>query len=157
MEISAFSVIRRISARNVAKRRHLTGLAVVALFGLLGGGCASLPGSLAPDSPTDAKVAVVTERANARWQAIIKGEYEKAYGYMSEASRQAVALDRFRDRSRMVAFRDAKIQGVTCETETCKVDVFLTYDHRRIKGVGFPVTETWVIEKGSAWYIDPVK
>jgi hypothetical protein len=124
---------------------------------LLAAGCASLPGSLSPDSPADVKQAVVAERAKARWQALIKGEFEKAYQFSSEASRQAVTLDRFRDRARMVNFREAEVQRVECAGDSCKVDVFVTYDHRRIKGVGFPTTETWIIEGGNAWYIDPFK
>jgi hypothetical protein len=116
-----------------------------------------MPGSLSPDAPADVKQATVTERAKARWQAIIKGEYEKAYEFSSQASRQAVTLDRFRDRARVVAFRDAQVKGVECTGDSCKVDVFITYDHRQMKGVGFPATETWVIERGNAWYIDPIK
>ena len=124
---------------------------------VLAAGCASLPGSLSPDSPADVKQAAVAERATARWQAIIKGEYEKAYGFSSEASRQTISFDRFRDRARMVAFREVQVRGVECAADTCKADVFVTYDHRRVQGVGFPAMETWIIERGNAWYIDPMK
>jgi hypothetical protein len=157
MEISADLGFRRISASIVAIQRHLTRSAAVAVWATLAVGCASLPGSLSPDSPADVKQAAVAERANARWQAIIKGEYGKAYEFSSEASRQAVTLDRFRDRARTVAFRDAVVKGVECAADTCRVDVLITYDHRRVKGVGFPLTETWIIERGNSWYIDPIK
>ena len=107
-------------------------------------------------SPAEVKVAAVTERSNARWQAMIKGDFQTAYGMMTDASRKSVTLEGFRGRSRSVVFKDAKVQKVSCEAESCKVDVFVTYDHPKLKGVGFPATETWVIEHGMFWYVDPI-
>jgi len=31
--------------------------------------------------------------------------------------------------------------------------MLVTYDVRRMKGIETPVDETWIIEKGSAWYV----
>jgi len=111
---------------------------------------------LSSASPAEVKVAAVTERSNARWQAMIKGDFQTAYGMMTDASRKSVTLEGFRGRSRSVVFKDAKVQKVSCEAESCKVDVFVTYDHPKLKGVGFPATETWVIERGMFWYVDPI-
>jgi hypothetical protein len=139
---------------TVAIWRHIVA-GVVAMAVLAG--CASVPGGgLSSASPAEVKAAAVTERSNARWQAIVKGDYQTAYDMMSDASRKAVTLERFRGRSRSVAFRDAKVQKVSCEADSCKVDVFVTYDHPKIKGVGFPAIETWVIERGTFWYVDPI-
>lgn len=119
--------------------------------------CASVPGGgLTSASPTEVKVAAVTERSNARWQAMIKGDFQSAYDMMTDASRNAVTLERFRGRSRGAAFRDAKVQKVSCEADTCKVEVFITYDHQKMKGVGFPATETWIIERGAFRFVDPI-
>jgi hypothetical protein len=87
---------------------------------------------------------------------MIKGDYQAAYEMMTDASRKAVTLEGFRGRSRSVVFRNAKVQKVSCEADFCKVDVFVTYDHPKLKGVGFPATETWVIERGKFWYVDPI-
>ena len=51
----------------------------VAVLALLTAACATL----SPDSPKEEKVKVVTERATARWQAIIGKDFAAAYEYMS--------------------------------------------------------------------------
>jgi hypothetical protein len=119
--------------------------------------CASTQSGLSPSATIEAKKAAATERAAARWQALIKGDYPAAYEFMSEASRKMVSFDQFRARSqgRGVVWQDATVRGATCDAEVCKVEFFVTYDHPKIKGMGFPVTETWVIERGSIWYVDP--
>jgi hypothetical protein len=68
------------------------GLAVFAMAG-----CAGL-GGLTKDSPPKEKQAVVTERANARWAALIKGDIDTAYAYSSPASRKAVSIESFAGR-----------------------------------------------------------
>ena len=120
-------------------------------------GCASTQGGLSPSASIEVRNALAAERAGARWQALMKGDYPAAYEFMSEASRKMVSLDQFRARTlgRGVVWRDATIRGATCDAEVCKVELFVTYDHPKIKGMGFPVTETWVIERGSVWYVDP--
>lgn len=142
------------NAGNVAVWRHfgIVGAVVVALVG-----CASTQGALSPSASVEARNALAAERAGARWQALMKGDYPAAYEFMSEASRKLVSLDQFRARSvgRGVVWREATVRGARCDAEVCKVDLFVTYDHPKIKGMGFPVTETWVIERGSTWYVDP--
>ena len=127
-------------------------IASVAAVALSFGACA-----VTSESPLETRRDVVRARATERWQAVIKGDLDKAYGFMSETSWQATSLDRFKARSRVAAFTGAEIQKVECEAEICRVDVFVTYDHRLMKGVGMPLRETWVIERGNAWYIDPIK
>lgn len=114
-----------------------------------------MPGGLAPGAPAEVKQAAAMERSRARWQAMIKQDYQAAYGYMSDASRKAVSVDGFRTRVKGVVFKDAEVRNATCDAEACKVEVFVTYDHPKVKGMGFPVTETWVLERGSLWYVDP--
>ena len=48
---------------------------VVVALASLSAGCATI-GGLTKDSPPEAKQAVVTERAKARWQALIKGDLD---------------------------------------------------------------------------------
>jgi hypothetical protein len=42
---------------------------------------------------------------------------------------------------------------IACEAELCKVQMLVTYDAKRMKGIETPVDETWIIENGSAWYV----
>jgi hypothetical protein len=39
---------------------------------------------------------MVTARAEARWAAMVKGDLDTAYGYMSPASRQVTSLDKYK-------------------------------------------------------------
>jgi hypothetical protein len=157
MSFATNAGFQRICHEIVVIRRRLTGIGVLALWVAVAAGCATTMGPLGKDPPVAEKQAVVAERAAGRWQAMIKGEYEKAYAYMSATSRQATSLDRFRSRSRAVVFREAKVKGVVCDADACKADVFVTFDHARMKGAGNSVEETWVIEQGQAWYVDPIK
>jgi len=51
-------------------------------------GCAGMPGfGISKDSDPAAKQKVVTERAEGRWQSLIKGDLDGAYAYMSEGSK----------------------------------------------------------------------
>lgn len=110
-------------------------------------------GGLSSDSPPQAKAAVVNERAQARWQALINGDLDEAYTYMSAASREAYSLKVYKARTKPGMWKAIKIDSVDCEAEICQVRMMLTYDHRMMKGVQTPLTESWIIEKGTAWYV----
>jgi hypothetical protein len=119
-------------------------------------GCASPGGAPVAPAPTtpEARQAVVAERANARWAALIKDDVEAAYGYLSPASRKVTSLDKFKSSLRRGAFRAAEIKTVVCDVEVCKVGLMLTYDHRMMKGITTPLSEAWVFEGGQAWYVN---
>jgi len=57
-----------------------------------------------------------------------------------------------------ISYREAKIESVKCEAETCEVGLTLTYDFAAPKGKGSAkgisthVQETWVFEQGQAWF-----
>jgi hypothetical protein len=130
--------------------------AVVTAVVILVAGCAATGGNLTKDTPVESKQAVVRERAEARWQAIIKGDYPAAYAYLSPASREIVNLGTFEARMKgIVKFTGIKIDTVSCEVAACKVKLWLTYDHRVMKGVTTPEQEAWIIDGGKAWYVWP--
>ena len=58
----------------------------VAVLAVLTAACATL----GPNSPNEEKVKVVSERAAARWKAIIGKDFAAAYEYMSPTSRATV-------------------------------------------------------------------
>ena len=131
------------------------GGAVVALA--VAAGCATM-GGLTKDTPPDVKAAAVKERSNARWQALIKGDKDAAYAYLSPGTRELVTVEQYRGRVQTGGFRSVQIDKVNCETETCMVELMLTYDYlpsrgvTQAKGVTTYVQETWVLEKGQAWF-----
>jgi len=51
-----------------------------------------------------------------------------------------------------------QIEKVDCEMETCMVGLMLTYDYlpprgtTQAKGVTTYLQETWILEKGQAWF-----
>ncbi len=93
------------------------------------------------------------ERAEARWQALIKDDIAAAYSYLSPTTRDVVSLDQYRGKLARGTFRDIKIDAVECEGELCKVRVRLTYDRPRLKGIVTPLEESWIIERGQFWYV----
>ena len=101
----------------------------------------------------DAKREAVAQRVNARWDALIKGDFEAAYALLSPASRETVTLDYFKSHTRKDSFRKAEIKSVECAADSCNVKLWVTYDHPRMKGVETPMEETWVFDKGQAWLV----
>jgi hypothetical protein len=136
----------RNGAVSVAVSRHACRvLATVCLIAL--GACATTPAT------PEAKQAAVTQRATAKWDAMIKDDMDAVYGFMSPASRQVVTLDRFKANIRRGAFREAKVDRVTCEGDACQVRMLVTYDHQQMKGIITPLTESWVFDRGEAWFV----
>ena len=123
-------------------------LAVVALA-VLSAACTGLR----PDSPSEAKVKVVTERAEARWKAIIGKDFAAAYEYLSPTSRSTVTPAGFKTIASRINYKDAQVKSVTCDAETCKVQLQITYDTSLMKDVHTPLAESWVISQGQAWYV----
>jgi hypothetical protein len=112
-------------------------------------GCATL----SADSPPEAKQKVVAERAQARWELLIKGDVEGAYQYLTAGSKTAVSAALYKAKIKPGMWRSAKVDKVECEAEVCKVEMMVTYDYGRMKGIKTPVPETWIIENGTAGYV----
>ena len=108
-------------------------LAIV-ILAVLTASCAGLR----PDSPNEEKVKVVTERATARWKAIIGKDFAAAYEMMSPASRATVTEAGFRTIASRLNYKDAEVKGVTCEAEVCKVMLLITYDTKIDEKRAFP-------------------
>ena len=117
---------------------------------LAAAGCATPPA--APLSQ-DAKQSLVAERAQQRWDALIKNDLDAAYLYVSPASRQVVSLDKFKADIRRGAFRAARVEATTCDGDACSVRLAVTYDHPKMKGITTPLGEAWIIDGGQAWYV----
>jgi hypothetical protein len=118
------------------------------------GGCAALGGGLTKDTPAAAKEAAVAERANARWQALIKRDYEGAYQYLSPASRETTSVSQFQTKIAAIQYRAVTVDKVECAAEVCKVKLSLTYDYppAKAKGVVTLIDESWIIDQGQAWF-----
>jgi hypothetical protein len=140
---------RRAHARGVVVAM-LRGIAIALLVALAG--CATI-GGLTKDSPPEVKNATVTERVKAKWAALIDGNLDLAYTYLSPASREIMSLESYKRQARGSGYREAKVETVECEGAVCKVRLMVMYDHRLMKGLITPVDEKWVIDEGKAWYV----
>jgi hypothetical protein len=140
----------------VVIRRQFLWAAGVGAAMLILGGCATGPvGGVSSESSNDAKVAAVTKRAQERWDLLLKGDVKAAYAYLSPASRAVVSQERYQQKIDPSSFRSIKLKNVSCQEQTCQVDLWLTSDHRLMKGLQTPLGETWVFENGQAWYVQP--
>ena len=147
-------VFGHIDRTTVAKRRQLRATSLVLAVALLGG-CAAT-GGLSETSPDDVKRAAVSARAKARWDHLIKGDLAGAYEYMSPASRATLPLDLYKAKHKVGIYRAVEVDAVKCEADTCTVNLRVTYDYKRFKGVATPLVEKWVITQGQAWIVEQV-
>lgn len=113
------------------------------------------PGAAATQAPTtaEAREKLVSQRASARWDAMIKDDLDTAYTYLSPGSRELISLEKFKANTRRGVFRDAKVEAVRCEDDACRVNIKLTYDHPKMKGIVTPITESWIVDGGQAWLV----
>jgi hypothetical protein len=117
--------------------------------GLVLGACAVIERGEA-----DEAAKVVSERAQQRWDLVMKGQMEKAYEYLSPASRSTLSYDAFRKRTAAGRWwRKIQLDKVDCRPDACQVTMLLEYDLFEIKGLKTAVEETWVKDAGTWWLV----
>jgi len=144
------------SALRVAVWRQTGRLAAIWIAVLSLASCAVSPigdGDAGAASSPEARRAAVQSRVQARWDALIKGDLEKSYSYLSPASRSTLTFEQYKGVTRKSGFRNARIDSIDCDAQACTVKLLVTYDHKLMKGIQTPVEETWVFDKGQAWYV----
>jgi len=107
----------------------------------------------APATPEEA----VAQRSKERWDAMIAGDFDKAWTYAQPGYRAAVKqrdyYKRFSGASQWTAM---DVRKVECESERCTVRIRLTSKVMMPPFVGKEVTggidEIWVREDGQWWY-----
>ena len=152
---AAIGVILVFWPKRVAKWRHSAPrlLVLVASFAMISCAVSPVGDGAGPATTPEAKRELVTKRVNARWDAMIRGDLDAVYALLSPASKATTTLEHFKRVTRKQGFREAKIEQVDCDVESCKVMLRVTYDHPLMKGIQAPMVETWVFDKGDAWYV----
>ena len=117
---------------------------------LLLSGCATM---YRPGSPE----AIVKEKALARWDALIKGDFVAAYKMTQPAYRALTEADRYKNRFGGAAqWVNAEVISVECEPERCAVALtvkaFLPTVTAFKEPASTTVRETWIKEDGTWWY-----
>lgn len=132
------------SRLRVARRCGLLAVAALALAG-----CAALT----PRTPEE----IVAQRVEERWDALIKGDFDKAWTYTQPAYRAIVKQADYRKSFGVAGqWRGVQVHGVECEAERCTARIRLTtrvltppFQGQEVAGV---IDETWVREDGNWWY-----
>jgi hypothetical protein len=116
---------------------------VVSLSGMLG--CAAMK----PATPEE----VVRQRAQARWDALVKWDIKTAYGFLSPGSRATTTPEAYAASLREGFWKSATVTKVECASaDSCDADAIIEYDFqgRRTKT---PLRETWIREGSEWWYL----
>ena len=134
-----------------ATRRGLAPLLAAGVLALAG--CAGLQ----PQTTEQ----LVQQRAQQRWDALLAGDFAKAWTYTPASSRARVKQDDYRDQfGRGGRWTAATVKSVECAAERCTANVSLTarllipgLQNQLTTGV---VPEVWVREDGQWWYLPPL-
>lgn len=128
---------------NVVKQLSM----LLLIFGLMG--CSSTGVNAAKDSPQD----VVAKRVQLRWDALIKGDLDKAYEYLSPGTRSAMSLELYKAKIRSGGWKKASVDSVVCVRERCDVGVKVEYSYRDMKSIETYVSEVWLLDDGEWWHV----
>ncbi len=126
--------------------RRGAGLALLAATVLAG--CASL----APQTPEEQ----VRQRAEARWAALVKRDFDTAYTYAPPSFRAVVPQSKYGTRFGSAArWKGVQVHEVRCEPERCTVKLRVETEVLRAPFTGHVVTtyfdEVWVREDAQWW------
>ena len=122
-------------------------VACAALFGL----SASMSGCASKGTGIESAESRVKARAQHRWDALVAGEVERAYSFLSPGSRQARSLTSYRAVVRVGFWKGARVTRVDCpDQERCRVSVEVDYLFKG-SAISSPVIEEWVFANGEWW------
>ncbi len=142
--------MNRLSQRSARRALMAVGLVSVALLS----GCATYGNGAATAQNAEQQV---TQRAQERWNHLLKLEFAKAYAYLSPAERALTSEESYVQRfGRGASWVSAKASAATCDSaERCSVVINL---ETQVVARGFkdPIkttpTEIWIFENGQWWF-----
>jgi hypothetical protein len=121
-------------------------------------GLAGLAFALAACAPVEQKAAeqkpadvVVKERAQERWNLLVKGDLEAAYVYLSPGSREIKSLEQYVKDTPRNFWKSVVVQNAACTADSCEVGGTMEYEFqgRRMKT---PYKEKWIREGSNWWF-----
>ncbi|MHB9103274.1 MAG: hypothetical protein ACYC2E_17415 [Sulfuricella sp.] len=131
--------------RGFVKAGALAALLVVGLAG-----CAGIARDAGGAQDTRQQV---SERASARWDALIAGDLARAYEYLSPGTRDVMSLDLYKSRTRAGGWKKASVDTVSCEQDRCEVTMVIEHSYRDMKSIETRLSEVWLQEGGKWWYV----
>jgi hypothetical protein len=143
----------------ISSRLAISMAGLACAVSLLLSGCATqLP--VGSEQWQESQRPVLKERAEARWDALIKADIEKAYLYTSPEYRSVVSLQQYKGKyGRVINWRMARVANVSYDDSTvATVSVEVTY-RVDVPGTGGEAIETqtaifekWIYKDREWWY-----
>lgn len=138
--------------------RKAAGFVVALVSALMISACATAPAD--NDAWRDSQRSVLKQRAEARWQMLIEGDFKEAYGFLSPDYRSVVNLQQYKKKfGRSIDWRLARVDDIRYDSPTvATVLVKLTYatDLPGARGELIQNTrempEKWLYKDGGWWY-----
>ena len=96
---------------------------------------------------------MVSDLAVARWEALIKGDFAKAYSYLSPGTREVMSLDLYKAKIRGGTWEKANVNSVSCEHDQCEVKMAIEYSYRDMKSIETILKENWLRQNGKWWFV----
>lgn len=143
----------KLASKRTAWRIFYAALPLCAAIAL--SACASLGGN---DSEMQ-----VRQRATERWQALVAGEFTRAYGYNTPSYRAVISADEFRNRNGGAVKREgSEVVAVKCpEATRClatiRIDFRPLFGGRFGDKINTHIDETWLLEDGQWWVFQSIK
>jgi hypothetical protein len=104
-----------------------------------------------PETPEE----IVAERAQARWDALIAGQWETAYSFASPGYRSLVDVDGFRRRQGgQIWVSGTTVRKVECDGDVCEAMVRLKYNPPMPQfgtELETDYKERWVLDDSTWW------
>lgn len=95
----------------------------------------------------------VKERAQARWDALVKGDTKTAYSYLSPGSREVLSFEAYDASINKGFWKSVKVEKVECaSSDSCEASGTMEYAFRG-KRIGTSFHETWVRSGSQWWYL----
>ncbi len=133
------------SLKNKITKKMLCAVAFVVFCG----GCAT--GGQTSVAETEK---MVLNRAQARWELLLSRKLDKAYDYLSPASKETTSMVDYIARvSRVQGLSSVKVDTIKCEEERCKVDFVALGSVRNIVGIERQFSEYWIKIDGNWWSV----
>jgi hypothetical protein len=151
IRLTSLRILHSLST-NTLKRALGSALKASKLAAVFTGALAlALAGCAAVDSRPDAEV--LKDRAQARWDAVVKGDFKAAYGYLSPTTRSTLTPEAYEGGVRKGFYKGVQVDKVTCESPAlCDTHSTVEYEFRGAR-VKTPLKETWIKEGSTWWYV----
>jgi len=97
--------------------------------------------------------AVVKQRAQARWDALVKSDFNAAYGYLSPGSRSVLSATDYASTLRRGFWKSAVVEKVECgSAQSCEVSATIEYEFMGMR-TKTPLRESWIRDGSEWWYL----